>query len=204
MRLLRLITLTLLSFAASAQARTAADFFVSAPETAVPMLAHNTRLDMLDYFNHGLSTASENLVSGRSRLTANAPGRIEVQLTRDASLVIGLLKQKSDTLLVLIETVHTPVPDSRITLYDKNWQPLRRQPSMPDAKAFVADAKAARKASLPEITFFRADFDPATGIFTFDNTSAGYYTEYDRPEGLALMRGSLEMLYDGKKFIEKK
>ncbi len=200
----RIAVITCMMAALVSWARTAADFFVSAPEEAVPMLAHNTRLDMLDYFNHGLPTTSENLVNGRSRVTANAPDRIEIQLTRDASLVIGLMPFKSDTLVVHIETVHTPVPDSRVKFYDKNWHALSRQPEMLGAKAFVTDAKAAAKAEMPEMVFFKADFDPVTGIFSFDNTTAGYYTEFDRPSGLALMRGSVAMRYDGKKFVEVK
>ncbi|MDE6196255.1 MAG: DUF3256 family protein [Muribaculaceae bacterium] len=188
----------------TAAARTAADFFLDAPAALLPLLDRNTRLDMIDYHANGFQTPSKNLFNGQSRITSSDDCRIEVQLSRDAAMQIAVIPSKSDTIIAVIETVHTPVPDSRITLYDTAWKPLRRQPAMPDAKAFIEPARRAEAAAMPmpPMCFVRADYNPATGLFTFRNSTVAYYAESDRPEILELMRGTVDMRYNGKRFVE--
>lgn len=192
------------TFAPLAQARTAADFFVDAPAGVMPLLEHNARLDMLDYFRHQLQTPTANVMDGRSRILAEDPARIDVQISRDATVQLAVIPLKADTLIAVIETVLTPVADSGIRFYHTDWKPVKRQPLMPAMADFVPQEKRRETsaAEMPEVLYMKADYDPSTGLFTFVNTTAAYYTEFDRPEGLALMRSSVDMRFDGKKFVE--
>lgn len=77
---------------------------------------------------------------------------------------------------------------------------------MPSVMDFVPRElrKDAAKAVMPDVCFVVADYNPESRTFTMSNTTASYYTDGDRPEGLALMRPSIEMVFGGRKFVEVK
>lgn len=186
-------------------ARTAADFFVSAPDEALILIDRNTRMDMLDYFNNNLPTASQNVVGGTSRILENAPNRIELNVGRDSNVKIAVIPERRDTIIAVIETVLTPVPDSYVRIYNKNWNPIRYStPDMPSAMDFVPKElrKEAAKAVMPDVCFAVADYNPDKGTFTMNNTTRAYYIGQDQPDGLALMRTSIEMVFAGRRFVE--
>lgn len=192
------MTVALVAF--DGQARTAGDFFVEAPDSELPLLDVNTRMDMLDYFTNGFSTPSKNVYEGSSRVLSAEDRRIELQLSRDASMQIGVTSVKGDTLIAVVETVLTPVADSSVRFYHTDWSPVKKQPQMPGIEAFTP--KGTPAVDMPDMLFVVADIDPSTGYITFRNTTPGYYAESDRPEGLKLMRSSVTMRYDGKKYVE--
>lgn len=185
----------------AAEARTAADFFVSAPDEMLPLLPQNTRLDMLDYFSSGMSTFSPNATRGNARIVLNEPSKLQAVLSRDSNIQIALVATEKDTLLAVIETVLTPVADSSVAFYDKSWQPLNI--AMPSATPldFVPDSlrKEASGCEMPDVAFSTVDFEPESGLFVVNNTTAGYYAEQDRPKGLALMSTSIKYTLSGKR-----
>lgn len=204
MKLVRIIAIAVLAACAvGTYARTAADFFVDAPHEVVPVLARNTRLDMLDYFRAGLQTSSANSLDGKSRVIAESPEAVTVQLSRDASMQIAVLPAGRDTVLAVIRTVLTPLADSNITFYDaRTWEPLRRQPPMPGAVEFLAPGKSLKGAAVPPFLFVRAEYRPEDNTFRFTNTTEGFYVSGDRPDGLALLRPVINMKYTPRKFVE--
>ena len=161
------------------EARTAADFFVSAPDEVLPLVPQSTRLDMLDYFSSGLSTTSPNATRGRARIMLNEPTKLQAELSRDSNIQIALFPAERDTVVAVIETVLTPVADSSVSFYDTSWNLLAL--TMPSLKPidFVPESlrKEASKAELPDVVFGRIDFNPETGYLTVNNTTAGYYAE---------------------------
>lgn len=181
--------------AVCAQARTAADFFIEAPQHAIPLLDRNTRLDMVDYFNGGFQNNVKNAFGGPAKIISMADNLMEVQLSRDSSIKLALIKERRDTVLVVIETVLTPVADSDITIYSKDWGLFKDQPAMPSVVDFVKGKKLDKNIEYPKMVFMTTDVDPEKKIFTFHNTTAGYYTDADRPEGLAQMESSIQCRY---------
>ena len=167
------------------EARTAADFFVSAPDEVLPLVPQSTRLDMLDYFSSGLSTTSPNATRGRARIMLNEPTKLQAELSRDSNIQIALFPAESDT----------------VSFYDTSWNLLAL--TMPSLKPidFVPESlrKEASKAELPDVVFGRIDFNPETGYLTVNNTTAGYYAEQDRPDGLALMSTSIQYALRGNR-----
>lgn len=182
-------------------ARTAADFFVSAPDEVLPLLPQNTRLDMLDYFSSGLATPSPNATRGRARIMLNEPAKLQAELSRDSNIQIALFPAEKDTVVAVIETVLTPVADSSVSFYDTSWNLLAlTMPSLTPLD-FVPESlkKEAAEAELPDVVFGRIDFSPETGYLTVNNTTAGYYAEQDRPGGLALMNTSIQYALRGNR-----
>ena len=103
-------------------ARTITDFFASEPGTIFPLLTRTNRLDLVDYYTSGQMVAVANNLEGEARLLEVADDYLKVQ-TSDCRQVEMLMRMAGkDTVLTVIETVMTPVPDSRLTQWNVHWQ----------------------------------------------------------------------------------
>lgn len=189
----------------NAHARTAADFFLDMPNKHLPLLDRNTRLDMLDYFNAGLETASKTGLGGQARILSNHPARLLLQVSRDATVEIALVKAANDTLVALIETVKTPIHDSSVTVMNKDFSNPRSIP-MPDVALMAgkANAKILKSLTMPEMVFISASFDPANNSFIFTDNTAEYYPASELPEAARLMRKQVHGVLKNDRFIEQK
>ncbi len=190
----QLIAALVLPVAISAGARSAAEVFSEAPYSVLPLLRPNTRLDMLDYFNHSMPNTSQNRLGGEARIIDSSDSRLVASVSRDATVEFALVPVKNDTVTAVIETVLTPLADSSISFYDKNWKKLNVK-GLPGESA----KSSGKKGATDEMMFMTATYDPTENVFVFRNTTEGYYTELDRPEWLAQMPIKFEMRFDGKK-----
>ncbi len=87
------------------------DAFTNAPMSVFPLLDKNARLDMVDYFNSGSSTATQNSLQGRSRVTELTDNDIKIAMTDASSYQLSILTDKSNGgCIALISTVATPAP----------------------------------------------------------------------------------------------
>ncbi len=115
------------------------DLFASEPGNIFPLLTRTNRLDLVDYYMSGQSVAVPNNLGGESRLVEMDSAYLKVQTS--GSRVVEMLMRKvgKDTVITVIETVMTPVPDSRLTQWNVHWQRYisDRQFSMPGIDDFV-------------------------------------------------------------------
>ena len=121
------------------QARTIRDFFASEPDEVLLLVPRSVRLDMMDYYDsHQTPTLNSRLGNG-VRMLALDSAYVKLQ-TSEARVVEILMLQYSrrDTILAVIETVKTPVPDSRLRFFNSNWaeltslSPLKKMPTLDD------------------------------------------------------------------------
>lgn len=193
-------------------ARTAMDAFKDLPQEVFNLLPRNTRLDMVDYFQAGLTTPSRNVFGGDSRILSAAPGKLEVLVGQESVLTLAMVPQGRDSLVAVIETVKTPVPDSSLKLYRVNgegWTPVPAQ--LPSAVDFLTPQ--GRKAGLepadfPPMFFMSVEYDPETAVFTFRNRCPQHWTEHSRGadayRAMDFMLPELRMLWNGRKFVPAK
>ena len=121
-RFLSILCLSLAFLPLTVTARTIADFFASEPGNIFPLLTRTNRLDMVDYHKSGQTVAIANNLTGDSRLLELDSTYIKVQ-TSDAKVVEMLMRTAGkDTVITVIETVMTPVPDSRLSQWNSHWQ----------------------------------------------------------------------------------
>ena len=91
-RLINIAVVMVMSLAGmqNASARlTAAGAFADAPAPLFPLLDKNARLDMIDYFNSGSATPTQNALQGKSRVTALTPDDIKIAMTDASSYQIS-------------------------------------------------------------------------------------------------------------------
>ena len=121
----RFLSILFLSFALlpmTGTARTIADFFASEPGNIFPLLTRTNRLDMVDYHKSGQTVAIANNLTGESRLLELDSTYIKVQTSGSKMVEMLMRTAGKDTVITVIETVMTPVPDSRLTQWNVHWQ----------------------------------------------------------------------------------
>ena len=120
-----LFTIFLLSMAflpSTGVARSIADLFATEPGNIFPLLTRTNRLDMVDYHLNGQSVAIANNLSGESRLMELDSAFIKVSTSAGRVVEMRLMTEGRDTVIAVIETVNTPVHDSRVSFWNTSWQ----------------------------------------------------------------------------------
>ncbi len=182
-----------------ASSKSAGEYFAAAPDSVVPLLDLNTRLDMLDYYDCGSRTASTNMLEGKSRVTYRDSLTVRYELTERIKGQLSVIPMaKGDSLIIVITTLATPTPDSEIEIYTTQWQrsgkPVFSAPTMSDW--ITAAAPPEEQA---QFMMYSADYDSSTKTLTLTSTMDKYCgTE---PHWL---RRQLIYRFDGKKFKQEK
>lgn len=147
------------------EARTIADLFASEPGYIFPLLTRTVRLDLVDYYNSGQVVTLPNNLGGDCGLVELDGDYLKVNTSGSRVVEMRMWTDgRKDTVIAVIETVMTPVPDSRLTLWNPQWQPFYtdRLFKMPGIDDFIvkkmprelrADLQDAMIFSLIQLTF---------------------------------------------------
>lgn len=211
MKKLKLLLIAVMVIAAGvpqALARlTASEAFVNAPSVVFPLLERNTRLDMIDYFNSGSATPSNNSMQGSSRVTAMSDGEMKIAMTDASDYQIVILPAGADSVIAVIQTVATPAHDSHLTIYTTGWEKLGDAFTPPSMDDWMTDAGRKNKdmvATMVPFVLARYELDPATDVLTVTNN----LSEFLSPDVYQLvdsyLRGSLSYRWDGKRMVPAK
>lgn len=106
----------------SGTARTIVDLFALEPGNIFPLLTRTNRLDMVDYYNSGQQVAVSNNLAGEAMLLELDSTYLKVQTSPSRVVEMRMRMAGKDTVVTVIETVLTPVPDSRLTQWNAHWQ----------------------------------------------------------------------------------
>lgn len=174
----------------TADARTAADFFGAAPDSVYPILTGSTRLDMIDYYNYGSDRSSDNRLGGHSRITAQTDRTLGYELSeRSSGQLAVLVPAPGDTVIAVVTTVPTPLPDSEIAFYTTDWRAAAAPVALPAYSDWLSDEgrrRADRAAGLVPFVTAQATFSPAADTLTLVSGVGSYLAPADRDEGAAL------------------
>lgn len=178
-RLILLLTIYCMLAPVAMHALTAREAFVSAPKRIIPLIDNNTRLDMLDYFSSGMKTASNNALNGKSSVTALSDAAISINLTDASTIDIAVLPCGNDTVIAVIKTVATPAPDSKLSVYSKDWNTDLTASSFtkPLLKDWLTSEGRKNQATVESTVPFLLvgySFDPATMTLTLTDNTASF------------------------------
>lgn len=191
----------------TADARNIADLFASEPGRIFPLLTRTMRLDMVDYHNSGQTVTLQNNLAGESGLL-ELDGTY-LKLNASGSKVVEMCMWtdgRKDTVIAVIETVMTPLPDSRLTLWNAQWQPfytdrLFKMPAIDDfivkkmPRELRADLQDAMIFPLIQLTVKGDDHRTIEATHTLDRFLAP--SEYERFADY--LKPSLTYRYNGNK-----
>lgn len=205
-----LLTLALMGAALTGMAQTsAADLFTSAPQNVFPLLDHNTRLDMVDYYKNGMSTPSQNSLDGRSLITEMTPASLTVKMTDSSAMQIVELKGPKGSVVALISTVATPGLDSNIKFFDSDWKPLPTESFFvkPGWKEWLTDSGRQNQDEVTmQVPFMLASYriDPESGTLTLTNNLSHFLDKALYDDLSSYLRPQLVYLWNGKNYTLQK
>lgn len=189
-----------------AQVVTAAKCFTEAPDAIVKLLPRNTRLDMLDYFHAGSPKVSVNAAGGKCKIISESDTSIMYQAADGVVCQLFVLNPSDarSMRIGLIETVDTPAPDSRVTIFDSRWIDLTsatfKTPRLSDwTRGISSDLRDDVEQSIPML-LAEYTFDPLSSTLTVKSSMDQYYTSTDRPQALRHVSPILRYSWDGRRF----
>ena len=159
-RFLTIFALSLALLPSIGNARTIADLFAIEPGTIFPLLTRTNRLDMVDYYNSGQQVNIGNNLVGESKLLELDSAYLKVQTSPCRLVEMRMRTVGKDTVVTVIETVLTPVPDSRLTQWNVHWQRYTSDKlfKMPDIDDFIVKKMSPEKrADLEAVMIFRLE-----------------------------------------------
>ena len=186
---------------------TVSEAFVSAPTSVFPLLDDMTRLDMLDYFNSAMTTASTNSLEGQSRITLLEPRKAMIEMTNSSVYELDLLlTSKSDTLITVISTVSTPAHDSQLAVYSSDWSKnvtdqVFEKPSLDDWLTTDGKANRGDVEALVPFLLIGYTFDPESEILVLTNNTKEFLSTDIYDIVAPFLNQQLKYKWNGKKFV---
>lgn len=128
MRNLLISSLLLLASVASAQVKMR-DMLKQMPDTLVPYLTENARLDFIDFIDSHMKAEVTNDLDGKSELLKLTDDYALLQLTQSSQLELRLLEvaepvDSARQLLCVVRTYGTDIRESVIDFYSVRWRSL--------------------------------------------------------------------------------
>jgi hypothetical protein len=115
------------------EAKTAKEAFASMPESMLWDLNVNSRLDLIDLFEAGRESVVLNSFEDSVSLEKLTPDYLLLKSGQSSIQIIVLTMLNESFLYCFIQTVCSPLCDSRIEFYTPSWKPL-------DSKTFISSA----------------------------------------------------------------
>jgi len=116
------------------------DVFAGMPDSILPLITKNNRLDCIDFIENNMPAQVKNKVDESIELTALTENYLKLRMSSVSDAEMKLLTM-GDTaqVICLVKTYAGPIKDSSIRFYSMDWNALNIEVEMPDIEAFVAD-----------------------------------------------------------------
>ena len=126
---------------ASAQELKMRDVFKQMPDSIMPYLSQNNRLDFIDFLDSGMAAVVRNELGGSSEMTTLADDSLTIEMSEalTTDLLLLPLAEPQDSMtqvVVMVETflVDSIYGESHISYFTPAWQPLSSEPALGEAE----------------------------------------------------------------------
>ena len=127
-RLLSVLTSVFLAstFSITAHAQAKMDtVFANMPDSIIPYLTKNNRLDCIDFIRNNMKAEVENLFETKSELTDLTDNYLRMKLNSITTLELKLFTvDGKDSIICMSKTILMPEPDSEVSFFNLEWQPM--------------------------------------------------------------------------------
>ena len=107
---------------ASAQSVTIRDVFRQMPDSLMPYLSKNNRLDFIDFMDSGMKAEVKNQLGGTSQMMALGDDSLTIRM--NPSLRADILLMDSTVVMIETFTVDSIYGQSRVHYFDTAWNPI--------------------------------------------------------------------------------
>lgn len=128
-----LLFLVVLSSCAQVRMR---DVFAQLPDSVLPLLTKNNRLDCIDFIENNMEARVKNRFNDHVVLEALTDDYLSIRTSESSKVEMKIIVQAGDSLIAVNRTYNGPVEDSEVRLYGMDWQFVRIV-SRPEVKDFL-------------------------------------------------------------------
>lgn len=108
----------------SLTAQNMSDIIKDMPDSIMPLLTKNDRLDFIDYLASNMKAEVTNRLGGKSEMTTISNDYAHIRMTGSSEISFKLLPTISDTIICMIHTYTSNGSDSKISFLNKKWEVL--------------------------------------------------------------------------------
>lgn len=137
-KIIALVAMAFCAAGARAQGIEIRDVFRQMPDTVVPYLSQNNRLDLVDFVDSGMKAEVENRLGGNTVLEVLGTDYLKARLTPSTRLEMKLLPCEGgavpdslDRVVCVVMTYGDSIRQSSVRFFSTGWAPL----SLPDPVA---------------------------------------------------------------------
>ena len=112
------------------------DVFAQLPDSILPLMTRNNRLDCIDFIENGMEARVKNKFNDQVVLEALTKDFLLIRTSESSSVEMKLMPLGSDTLICVNRIYLGPTEDSDVRLYDINWRFVRNV-QRPDVSEFL-------------------------------------------------------------------
>lgn len=164
----------------------AGEVFCQMPDSIVPYLTENNRLDFIDFLDSKMKAEVHNTFEGKSEMTVLTDDYLSVRLNVASQLDMRLLNvaeavDSCRKIVCLVRTYGTDVRESTISFYSARWRPLAAVDYLPALPPMFTAVVGEQEATLTVTPVRKLDF-PAS------------------EEQQELQEVSIMLKWDGKRF----
>jgi hypothetical protein len=178
------------------------------PDSVMPLLTKNNRLDFIDFYDAKMEAVVTNRMSGKSRMHTLTNDFVQIEYTASADVSMKLLYVNDTTdVLCMVTTMRRSVDDSRIAFYDAQWQPLDVasyfvEPCMKEFRSTMQSDSVQWAWSKVDIFFRTYELCAESSELKCVFTSLEYLSKEDREEVTPyVIQESLTCRWDNGKYL---
>ena len=130
MRRLLMIGALLSSLLSPCEAQTKMrDVFLQMPDSLLPYLTENNRLDFLDFMDSNMKAEVRNELGGKSEMLALSNDMIVLQVSRSLKVEMRLLPvteavDSCQQVVCVVSTYGVDAPESKVEVFSARWNPV--------------------------------------------------------------------------------
>lgn len=178
------------------------------PDSIIPTLTKNNRLDFIDYMNSNMKAEVQNHFNKKSEMTVLTSDYARIRTTEKSDVAIKLLTNGTDTTICLINTYTSSTSDSRIKFYTTKWEQLNTSQyiTLPLSDEFfthpanITDEEYQNLRNKADITFLKAEFENNSSDLIITYTTPSYMSNEDSTAISPLLSPTIKMRWQGNKF----
>ena len=105
------------------------DVFIQMPDSLLPYLTENNRLDFLDFMDSNMKAEVHNEFGGKSEMLSLTDESLALQLSHSLKVEMRLVPvaeavDSCQQVVCMISTYGTDAPESKIEVYSVKWNPV--------------------------------------------------------------------------------
>ena len=141
------------------------DIYAEAPDSILPLLTKNNRLDQIDFRENNMTAEVKNKFDDRVELLVLNDKYLKLQLSEHCVVEMRLL---TDSTFCMVQTYNAPASDSRVRLFDTKWNELQTI-ERPAVDEFLSeDLDVDTRLSLQALPLIKASLNEEDDSITFE------------------------------------